>query len=125
MFGVLGPQNFWFSNLWANVVFDILLIRNQMNMVLDLTPDERFKRYGYKGGESTIWKDWTIYKRAAGFGFGYLLLRELPIRNFYARSFIMAGLFAKMFDQYGIPFLPNGYGNTPHPVKVGDLFEAG
>jgi hypothetical protein len=96
-----------------------------MNMVLDLTPDERFKRYGYKGGESTTWKDWTIYKRVFGFGIGYMLLRELPIRNFYARSFIMAGLFAKMFDQYGIPFLPNGYGNTPHPVKVSDLFEAG
>jgi hypothetical protein len=34
----------------------------------------------------------------AGFGLGYLVLREIPVRNFYARIFIMGGLFAKLYD---------------------------
>ena len=41
----------------------------------------------------------------AGIGVSYLLLRELPIRNFYARSFIMAYVAYKLSKNYYVnPF---------------------
>merc|ERR1712083_494769 len=89
-----------------------------------ITPDEKWSRYGYRGGEATYWKTWTVEKRMPGFAFGYLLLRELPIRNFYARGFIMIAYFSKFFDQYGIPYGVNGYGQKTIPVKVDDHWEA-
>ena len=38
--------------------------------------------------------------KLAGIGVSYLLLRELPIRNFYARSFIMACVVYKLSKNY-------------------------
>ena len=38
---------------------------------------------------SSFW-EWPIYKYYFGVLGSYLIIRELPIRNFYARSFIMA-----------------------------------
>ena len=34
--------------------------------------------------------EWPIYKGILGIGGSYLIMRELPIRNFYARAFLMA-----------------------------------
>jgi len=59
----------------------------------------------------TYYRSFTIDKFLAGFGIGYLLLRELPLRNFYARVFIMYVFAAKLMDHLKspIPFLgPNG-----------------
>lgn len=38
-----------------------------------------------------------------GFIFGYLVLRELPLRNFYARSIIMLAYGLRFMSQYAIP----------------------
>jgi len=46
----------------------------------------------------THWREGTITKWTSGFLFGYILLRELPLRNFYARCFVMWVGFAKLFD---------------------------
>ena len=88
------------------------------------SPDHKHKQFGYKGGEATYWKTWEIEKRLLGFGFGYLLLRELPVRNFYARGTIMFWFFGKYWEQYGLPIPWNHNYNRPSACKVEDLFEA-
>lgn len=40
----------------------------------------------------------------AGVGLSYLVLRELPIRNFYARSVIMAAFAYKLGKTWGYDF---------------------
>jgi len=53
------------------------------------------------------------------------MLRELPIRNFYARGLLMTAFFAKMFDQYGWGLLlPHGYGARAVPSYVTDIWDA-
>lgn len=37
-----------------------------------------------------------MYMNLAGVGLSYLILREMPIRNFYARSMIMAAFAYKL-----------------------------
>ncbi len=46
-------------------------------------------------GSYSYFRELSIYKYIGYYGLGYLLLRELPIRRFYARSIIMALLFLK------------------------------
>jgi hypothetical protein len=46
----------------------------------------------------TYYRSWTIDKFLGGFGVSYLFLRELPVRNFYARVFIMYCFAAKLLD---------------------------
>jgi len=59
----------------------------------------------------TYYRNATIDKFLAGFGLGYLVLRELPLRNFYARVFIMYVFAAKLLDHLHSPlpfFGPSG-----------------
>jgi hypothetical protein len=57
----------------------------------------------------TFFREWPITKFVGGFGLGYILLRELPIRNFYARGFIMWVFLAKLSDHL-TSFIPyHGY----------------
>ena len=71
----------------------------------------------YYGGKhnNTHWREWPVEKFVLGWGVGYLLLRELPIRNFYARCFIMVLYFSKIKDL--IPNLLPGYSPTFVAVK--------
>ena len=76
----------WFAPVHANTCADLI------DKYATLKPDHSYYR------EAT----WD--KFFAGFGFGYLLLRELPLRNFYARAFVMFVYFGKVFDHF--PILP-------------------
>ena len=46
--------------------------------------------------------DWELEKGVFGLALGYLVLRELPIRNFYARSLIFVGLGYKFLNNYRV-----------------------
>jgi hypothetical protein len=46
----------------------------------------------------TYYREWTYSKFVGSFGLGYLVLRELPLRNFYARCFVMWVFLAKLGD---------------------------
>ena len=105
---------------WSDLALkDIATMKNRQQE----SPDHKYKQYGYKGGESTYWKTWEVEKRLLGFGFGYLLLREIPVRNFYARGIIMGWFFAKYWDQYGLPVPWVTNYNRPSACKVADLWE--
>ena len=60
------------------------------------------KYYGGKN-DSTSYREWSIHKIGLTYLGGYLLLREIPIRNFYARSFLMFVFIAKMAETYTVP----------------------
>ncbi|EGR29722.1 hypothetical protein IMG5_149900, partial [Ichthyophthirius multifiliis] len=68
------------------------------------------KYYLYKRN-NTYYRDWPFEKFIGGFGISYLILRELPLRNFYARAFVMYVFAAKLLDHLGNPFPYSGYGN--------------
>ena len=70
----------------------------------NLTCVEMIDRYATLKPNHTFYREATWDKFFAGFGFGYLLLRELPVRNFYARCFLMYVYLGKIFDHF--PLLP-------------------
>lgn len=105
---------------WSDLALKEIAAVNARNAE---TPDNKHKRYAYKGGEATFNKTWTLEKRILGFGFGYLILRELPIRNFYARGWVMFWFFAKFWDQYGLPVPYSNRWSRPVCAKVDDLWE--
>lgn len=47
-----------------------------------------------------FWHHFTIEKYFIGLGLTYLVLRELPIRSFYARSLIMGIIGLRFYDNY-------------------------
>lgn len=49
-----------------------------------------------------FWHHFTLEKYFIGLGVTYLLLRELPIRSFYARSVIMGLVGLRFYDNYRI-----------------------
>ncbi len=65
---------------------------------------EMIDRYSTLKPDHSYYREATWDKFFAGFGFGYLLLRELPVRNFYARCLIMYVYAGKIFDHF--PLLP-------------------
>lgn len=76
-----------------------------------LSFEELVDRYILIKPNHTYYRNATIDKFLGGFGLGYLFLRELPIRNFYARCFVMYVFAAKLLDHLHspIPFMgPNG-----------------
>jgi len=56
----------------------------------------------------TYYRQWPIDKFFGGFALSYLVLRELPIRNFYARVFTMWIFAAKLYDHFKSPWPFNG-----------------
>lgn len=66
--------------------------------------ETRWKKYGQKHSDHTKWREYTLQvSHPLGFVFGYIALRELPLRNFYARSFIMFVYASTVFSQYKLP----------------------
>lgn len=55
------------------------------------------------------------------FGLGYLLLRELPIRNLYARAWIMFVGMTYMLDTSGLAWIGKGIKVIPDPFLDKDL----
>ena len=51
--------------------------------------------------DHTAYREWTLHKFGVGYGLSYLLLRELPIRNFYARATIMIFFISKVLNTSG------------------------
>jgi hypothetical protein len=46
----------------------------------------------------TFYRHWTIDRFMGGFGVAYIFMRELPVRNFWARVLIMYIFAAKVLD---------------------------
>jgi hypothetical protein len=57
-------------------------------------------------------REWTFQKFWFGYGISYLLLRELPIRNFYARAWIMFFFLSKVMHTSGW-LIGNGVTRAP------------
>ena len=75
------------------------------------TLDEFVDKFLLTPPNHTYYRAWTFDKFLAGFGVGYILLRELPLRNFYARCLVMWVFAAKLLDHFNTPFpslTPNG-----------------
>lgn len=73
--------------------------------------EELIDRYWLYKPNHTYFRTWTFDKFLAGFGFGYVLLRELPLRNFYARCLVMSLFASKLldhFDNIWPSFVPQG-----------------
>ena len=51
-------------------------------------------------GSHKYYYELPLVLKLTGVGLTYLILRELPIRNFYARSLIMAGFVYKLSSTY-------------------------
>lgn len=60
-----------------------------------LNKEQRRDTYSYR-----FWHHFTFEKYFLGMGLTYLLLRELPIRSFYARSFIMGIVGIRFYNNY-------------------------
>ena len=70
---------------------------------LRVTIEQLGIREGNKAAHShRYWHHFTLEKYFIGIGLTYLLLRELPIRSFYARSFIMGVIGLRFYDNYRI-----------------------
>ena len=63
-----------------------------------------------------------LYKAYASWVVSYLVLRELPIRNFYARSLVMLWFVTKYLDTYGYPQL-DAFVNIPVNIQVNSQYE--
>lgn len=79
--------------------FAIMTLRDRREIVPQLTDKARQQVDEYmnfmrnakiKSNSYTGWWELPIYKHLLGVGASYLVIRELPIRSFYARAFIMA-----------------------------------
>lgn len=67
--------------------------------------------------------NWTTTKYMGGMALSYFLIRELPIRNFYARAMIFAGLYFKLNQNYKFSHILSGMPTTQ--VKQGDPYLTG
>lgn len=54
--------------------------------------------------DHTFWREWTVQKFGFGYAISYLILRELPIRNFYARAWIMFYFINKVAETWSKGF---------------------
>jgi len=68
-----------------------------------LSFDEIVDKYVLFKPNHTYYRHLPIDKFFGGFALSYLVLRELPLRNFYARVFTMSCLLAKMYDHMSTP----------------------
>ena len=76
----------------------------RMSPLRSLSHDAIIDKYVLIPPNHTYWRSFTIEKFLSGFAFGYIVLRELPIRNFYARCLVMWAFAAKLMDHFGSPF---------------------
>ena len=82
----------------------------------------RLGEIGISGTRSlAIFQDYYLFKGWTNWVLGYFILRELPIRNFYARSVVMSWFILKYFKTYGIPAFNGSLFSIPQMVKIGPL----
>jgi hypothetical protein len=65
--------------------------------------DEVIDKYILIKPNHTFYRQWPIDKFFGGFGLFYLIFREIPLRNFYARVFVMWAFMAKLYDHFKTP----------------------
>mmetsp|Transcript_8356 Transcript_8356/g.7424 ORF Transcript_8356/g.7424 Transcript_8356/m.7424 type:complete len:244 (+) Transcript_8356:44-775(+) len=66
--------------------------------VNSISYESAINKWGINPIKADYNRGWTISKFLSGFGITYLVMRELPLRNFYARGFLMILLFSKFTD---------------------------
>ena len=75
----------------------------------------RIAEHGKMAGMSLLTDQMEFVKKTKlNWAIGYLVLRELPIRNFYARSIILTLFMGRYFAVYGLPYA-TGWWNSPGP----------
>lgn len=93
--------------------FSLLAVRSKKEKFMEENDLAKYTRENYnelKKNEKPIFGSYKyfyelpIYTKLIGAGCSYLILRELPIRNFYARSFIMCAFFYKLAQNYSLDF---------------------
>mmetsp|Transcript_69230 Transcript_69230/g.80766 ORF Transcript_69230/g.80766 Transcript_69230/m.80766 type:complete len:250 (-) Transcript_69230:69-818(-) len=72
--------------------------------VKGLTFEQYLDKYVAIKPNHTFYREFTWEKFFSGFGVGYVFLRELPLRNFYARVLVMYIFAAKFLDHLKSPF---------------------
>ena len=97
-----SPKNSFYNRVKNyKLVFLIKKENKQLfGPILSSTCSELIDRYAILKPDHSFYREATWEKFFAGFGVGYLLLRELPVRNFYARCFIMYVYLAKVLDHF-------------------------
>lgn len=65
------------------------------NKLAKIDNTSRYTDFSYR-----FWHEYTFEKYFMGIGLTYLFLRELPIRNFYARSLFMAAMGLNFYSNY-------------------------
>jgi hypothetical protein len=84
----------------------------------------RLGEIGLSGTRSLlIDENYYIKKGLLNWGVAYLVLRELPLKNFYARSMIMTWFFFEYINVYGLPNIHGQFNTEPVLMKKGNLFE--
>ena len=79
----------------------------------------RIGEHGWKDSISLLVnKDMYLTRYYWAYVGGYLLLRELPLRNFYARSLIMFAFFTKYYSTWGLPDLLGNF-TSVNPKALG------
>lgn len=75
-----------------------------VNPLRGLSYEEVIDKYIQIKPNHSYYRQMPIDKFFAGFAGFYFIFREIPIRNFYARAFIMYAFFAKIFDHMNSPW---------------------
>lgn len=97
---------------------------NQWERVSNPSSEDQYRLFAQKVANNSSWNRWSVVKQDMGYLFTYLLLRELPIRNFYARSVIMSIYAFKFVQRYGGNVLGLGITETmTHNTDVDYLME--
>jgi len=65
--------------------------------------EEAIDKYVLYKPNHSYYRQWPIDKFFGGFAMFYFIMREIPLRNFYARCFVMYCFFAKLYDHFKTP----------------------
>jgi len=66
--------------------------------------EEAIDKYVLYKPNHSYYRQWPVDKFFGGFALFYFIMREIPLRNFYARCFVMYCFFAKLYDHFKTPF---------------------
>ena len=82
----------------------------EVNSFKDMSLEDYISKYALIKPNHTYYRQLTIEKFFFSGILTYLALRELPLRNFYARSVIMFAFFCKWYDftNSAIPYFGKG-----------------
>lgn len=79
---------------------------DQMHQFANIPFEEFMNKYALVKPNHTFFRELTHEKFLISGVLSYLLLRELPLRNFYARSLVMFAFWAKWYDFHNNIWFP-------------------